>query len=345
MARAYLGLGSNQGNRVGLLNAALERLEASGRVRVIKRSSLYETAPVGVTDQPRFVNLVAEVHTDLEPQGLLELALAAERTLGRVRTQRWGPRTVDIDILLYDEVQVDTPTLAIPHPEMTRRRFVLEPLLEIAPDAALPDGRPVGGALVAVEGPIGVGKTTLARLLAAPLRAAAVLEVVEENPFLHHFYQDMRGYAFQTQIFFFLSRYRQQEVIRRAREQGQAVVSDYIFAKDRLFAQMNLDAEELDLYTRLFDLIAPMTVQPALVIYLTAHLETLLDRIAHRDRPFERAIEPGYLDRLSDEYARFFAEYDQTALLTVDTDEVDIFTEKDLKEILQSVDLAGNNEE
>ena len=227
---------------------------------------------------------------------------------------------------------------------MMRPRMVYRPP-RARQRALLPDGRPVGGVFVAVEGPIGVGKTTLARLLAAPLRAAAVLEVVEENPFLHHFYQDMRGYAFQTQIFFFLSRYRQQEVIRRAREQGQAVVSDSIFAKDRLFAQMNLDAEELDLYTRLFDLIAPMTVQPALVIYLTAHLETLLDRIAHRDRPFERAIEPGYLDRLSDEYARFFAEYDQTALLTVDTDEVDIFTEKDLKEILQSVDLAGNNEE
>src|SRR5207247_368091 len=241
--------------------------------------SFYETAPVGVTDQPRFVNLVAEVHTDLDPQDLLELALAVERTLSRVRTERWGPRTVDIDILLYDGVQVDTPTLVIPHPEMIRRRFVLEPLLEIAPDAALPDGHQP---------------------------AACVVVVVEENPFLHHFYQDMRGYAFQTQIFFFLSRYRQQEVIRRAREQGQSIVSDYMFAKDRLFAQMNLDTQELDLYTRLFGLIAPMTVRPALVICLTAHLETLLDRIAHRDRPFERMIEPTYLERLRVEYESFF---------------------------------------
>ncbi len=139
--RAYLGLGSNQGDRVTLLNDALARLAGSGRVRVTKRSSLYETAPVGMTEQPGFLNLVAEVETDLDPQDLLELALVVERSLGRVRTQRWGPRTVDIDILLYGDVRVDTPILAIPHPEMTRRRFVLEPLLEIAPDAALPDGR------------------------------------------------------------------------------------------------------------------------------------------------------------------------------------------------------------
>lgn len=210
--------------------------------------------------------------------------------------------------------------------------------------ALLPDRRAVGGVFVSVEGPIGVGKTTLAGLLAEPLGASPVLEVVEENPFLHHFYQDTRGYAFQTQIFFFLSRYRQQEAIRRAREEGQSVVSDYIFAKDRLFARMNLDREELDLYTRLFGLIAPMTVQPVLVIYLTAHLETLLERIARRDRPFERAFEPAYLGRLSEEYERFFAEYDETALLTVDTDEVDIFTEQDVEEILHSVDRANNND-
>jgi 2-amino-4-hydroxy-6-hydroxymethyldihydropteridine diphosphokinase len=138
--RAYLSLGSNQGDRAAQLDAALARLAASGHVRVIQRSSLYETAPIGMTAQPWFLNLVVEVETDLHPQDLLALTLSVERDLGRVRAQRWGPRTVDIDILLYDALEVTTPILAIPHPEMTHRRFVLEPLLEIAPDAALPDG-------------------------------------------------------------------------------------------------------------------------------------------------------------------------------------------------------------
>src|SRR5207302_7901074 len=112
---------------------------------------------------------------------------------------------------------------------MMRPRMVYRPP-RARQRALLPDGRPVGGVFVAVEGPIGVGKTTLARLLAAPLRAAAVLEVVEENPFLHHFYQDMRGYAFQTQIFFFLSRYRQQEVIRRRGGRGRRSFATSWFA-------------------------------------------------------------------------------------------------------------------
>jgi deoxyadenosine/deoxycytidine kinase len=192
-----------------------------------------------------------------------------------------------------------------------------------------------------VEGPIGVGKTTLTHRLAPRLEADEVLEVVEENPFLHHFYDDIRGYAFQTQIFFFLSRYRQQEAIKLAREQGRSVVTDYMFAKDRLFARMNLDRHELDLYERLYDLIVPLTVQPDLLIYLTAEPETLLRRIASRDRPFERTIEPDYLRRLCEEYERFFVEYDAAAVLTVDTDEVDIFTEGDLREVMRHVNEAG----
>lgn len=203
-----------------------------------------------------------------------------------------------------------------------------------------PDFQRPQGVLVAVEGPIGVGKTTLTRLVAEQLGAAVTLEVVEENPFLHHFYQDIRAYAFQTQIFFFLSRYRQQEAIRRQRERGESVVSDYILAKDRLFARMNLDERELDLYDRLFELIAPMTVRPDLVIYLTARVDTLMRRIAHRDRSFERYLEASYLRRLCIEYEEFFGTYEEAALLTVDTDIVDIFTVRDVREILRSVNEA-----
>ncbi|MDQ7820034.1 MAG: 2-amino-4-hydroxy-6-hydroxymethyldihydropteridine diphosphokinase [Armatimonadota bacterium] len=140
-SRVFLGLGSNLGDRARLVEQALAALESSGRVRVVRRSSLYETAPVGKTDQPPFVNMVAQVETDLPPQALLSLAQEVERSLGRVRGERWGPRSIDVDILLYGDLVVNTPALVIPHPEITRRRFVLEPLLEIAPDAALPDGR------------------------------------------------------------------------------------------------------------------------------------------------------------------------------------------------------------
>lgn len=220
---------------------------------------------------------------------------------------------------------------------MTRIRFRRP---RAAQAVLLDAGRPPG-LCVAVEGPIGVGKTTLTRLLARQLRAVEMLEVVEENPFLHHFYQDIRAFAFQTQIFFFLSRYRQQAALREERGRGRSVVSDYMFAKDRLFARMNLDEHEWDLYERLYALIAPMTVQPDLVIYLTAELPTLLRRIAHRDRAFERAIEPAYLDRLRGEYERFFADYGEAPLLTVDTEAVDIYREADLLEILSYTREAG----
>jgi len=140
--RAFLSLGSNLGNREEMIDAALRALEEGGAA-VVRRSSRYDAAPVGKTDQPRFLNLVAEVETALPPEGLLALCQRVERALGRVRTERWGPRTIDIDILMYSGVAIATPDLVLPHPRLTERAFVLRPLLEIAPEAALPDGRPL----------------------------------------------------------------------------------------------------------------------------------------------------------------------------------------------------------
>jgi 2-amino-4-hydroxy-6-hydroxymethyldihydropteridine diphosphokinase len=143
---AYIGLGANLGDREGSLNAALERLADLGPVRV---SSFRETDPVGVTDQPRFVNAVAELEAAQGARELLERLLEIERELGRDRSseERWGPRTIDLDLLLYGDDVIDEPGLNVPHPRLAERRFVLEPLHELAPSLLLPDGRTVGDLL------------------------------------------------------------------------------------------------------------------------------------------------------------------------------------------------------
>ncbi len=137
---AYLGLGANIGRRARALSDALALLDATDGLSLTAVSSVYETEPVGVTDQPRFLNLVARFECRLSPEELLAAAQDAERRLKRVRARRWGPRTIDVDILLIGDERITTPALTVPHPEMTRRQFVLVPLAEIAPEVALPGG-------------------------------------------------------------------------------------------------------------------------------------------------------------------------------------------------------------
>ena len=143
--RAYVGLGSNLGEREATLWKALEGLGATEGIEVLAISSFRETEPVGVVDQPRFVNAAAALETSLSPRELLERLLDVERSLGRDRAveERWGPRTLDLDLLLYGGESIDEPGLEVPHPRLTERAFVLEPLLELDPDLRLPDGRPL----------------------------------------------------------------------------------------------------------------------------------------------------------------------------------------------------------
>lgn len=148
MARAALGLGSNLGDRRAHLASAVRRLGDAGHL--LAASSLYETAPVGGPVQGAFLNAVVVVATELSPRPLLDLCLAAEREAGRRRRVRWGPRSLDVDLLLYEDEVVDEPGLRVPHPRLAARRFVLEPLVEAWPGACLPDGTPAASLLGAV---------------------------------------------------------------------------------------------------------------------------------------------------------------------------------------------------
>ena len=191
---------------------------------------------------------------------------------------------------------------------------------------------------IVVEGPIGVGKTALTRALSRRLHARSVFEMVEENPFLASFYQDRNKYAFQTQLFFLLSRFKQQQELFQQDLFSQVTVSDYLFAKDRIFASITLDPNELSLYERVYEYLGPRVMKPDLVIYLQGRLEVLLGRIKKRGRDFERRFDADYLAELSRTYNDFFHRYDETPLLVINTSDIDfVESEADFEELIRAI--------
>src|SRR5512137_1604464 len=176
---------------------------------------------------------------------------------------------------------------------------------------------------IAIEGVIGVGKTTLARLLQPAFESELLLEVFEENPFLSDFYSDRARYAFQTQIFFLLSRYRQQrDTVHTALSQGKTLISDYTFAKDALFARINLHGDELEMYYRVHEALAEKIPTPDLIVYLYADTDMLMQRITLRDRTYERSMERAYIAELAAAYDDFFSRQDGP-VLKIDTTPLD----------------------
>jgi deoxyadenosine/deoxycytidine kinase len=190
---------------------------------------------------------------------------------------------------------------------------------------------------IVVEGPIGVGKTSLARRLADAFECHLVEELPDANPFLERFYADPRQSALATQLQFLLNRYRQQRTLAASRD-GQGIVADYLFAKDQIFAQMNLDGPELTLYREVLGLLVEPIPTPDLVIYLEARPEVLLRRLRKRNREFERRISEAYLEGLIEAYRRFFHEYTEAPVLVVNCSAIDFVEQgSDLADLIREI--------
>ena len=191
---------------------------------------------------------------------------------------------------------------------------------------------------IVVEGPIGVGKTSLAKILANEFQARTIFERVEDNPFLPKFYQSRETYAFQNQTFFLLNRYQQQMELAQHDLFNQNTIADYLFAKDQIFATLTLSAEELNLYQQIYALLNTRVPKPDLVVYLQARPEVLYKRVKKRDKKYERGVTFEYLTEVAQAYNQFFFHYDGSPLLVVNTSEIDfVASSKDLADLIKEI--------
>jgi deoxyguanosine kinase len=362
--RTFVSLGSNLGDRARHLRGAVSALQDIGGVRVIAASPVYEN-PAHTLEpdqvQPPFLNAVVEIETTLGPEELLKLLQQIEREAGRLQAPQWEPRPLDVDLLLYGGVQRGPEEVAphLPHPRLTERGFVLRPLVDLDPEITVPGtGKTVEKLLeqcgdssplepttlslistaaelpdelryVAVEGVIGAGKTSLARMLAERVAGRLVLEEFEENPFLPDFYRNPDRWAFHTQLAFLASRFRQQKPLLTRDLFHQRTISDYTFDKDRIFAHITLEGDELQLYESVYTLMEPSTAVPDLVVYLHSSVDRLMHNITRRGRSYERNMQRSYIEEVSGAYDRYFKHYNKGPLLIVDSTGIDFVNRPD----------------
>ena len=195
---------------------------------------------------------------------------------------------------------------------------------------------------IAIEGTIGVGKTSLAKVLGELIDAKLILEEFKENPFLVEFYKDSERYAFQTQLFFLLSRYRQQQQLQQTELFTKTLISDYMFIKDRLFAALNLNDMEMSLYNSVAQILEKSVSSPDMVIFLQSDTDRLMHNIKIRGREYEKMIDWKYIDALNQMYNEFFFRYDSSPLLIINTNDIDFVNNKnDLEEIIQFIRTPG----
>jgi len=330
---AYIGLGSNLGDRQRSIDEALEMLGRDACIAVRRVSEIAETIPLHSKRQPRYLNGVAELETTVGAEALLDRLQAVEAALGRERQGKWASRTIDLDLLLYGRQIMDSPRLTVPHPEMHLRSFVLEGLRQLEPElvhprleepmAVLADRlngesfapNPEAPQLVSVAGNIGVGKTTLTNKLGAVLGAPVLLEPYDTNPYMPEVYAGKNELALDSQLYFLVNRAEQLE--RSALSPSQIVLTDYVFDKELIYARRLLNGHQLDLYERIYWPFAERAVSPVAVIYMHDSPEHCLERIHRRNRPYEQKITVDFLRALDQDYEKAFAQWKRCPVLRV----------------------------
>lgn len=309
MASCLIGLGSNLGDRRQTLDWACQRLAEAHETKVVAQSRWHQTAPIGGPgDQRPFLNGALCVETSLEPEVLLGLLQEIENERGRRRAERWGPRVLDLDLLLYDQLILSTPRLSVPHPRMAWRRFVLEPAVEVAAGMVHPStGWTIeellahlntAASYVAVAGPVGVGKTRLAGVLSERISAEPIAEEFDPAR-LETFYRDPAGHAWAVEIQFLEARARVLAAdAPRWSEPNRLWVSDFWFDQSLAYAGVWLPPQLAEAFRERW-LEARRRVQPPkLTVLLDAPIETLAERIRQRGRPSEQSLTAAQLEAI-----------------------------------------------
>jgi len=359
-----LSLGSNQGDRIQAFHKALALLEEQS-VSLISFSKVYETPAWGFESTP-FYNACVVVETDLEAEDVLQLLLDVEQRLGRHRTSEEGyqARTIDLDLLFYNNEVHYTNDLKVPHPKLHQRNFVLAPLMDVAPDFVHPvllqsvrdlflntkdkaNVTPLDFDLslpplfdtlsfLAIEGNIGAGKTTLAKQIAKYYPVTLFCESFAENPFLEAFYKDPKMHALTVETYFLHDRIKKEKQFWEKQPKG--VVSDFSLYKSLIFAKENLSRKEFQKFKTIFNSETKSKRTPDMVLYLKATSSQLQAQIRKRGRAFEQEISDEYLQKIANSYTKFFADKEAFLFFEYSVEGIDFKTdERAFKKILRAV--------
>ena len=367
----HVSIGSNIGDRLENIQSSLDLIHSRiASLTVI--SCIYESESIGF-DGDDFYNICASFFSNISPHLVMQQLLEIEKTLGRNRSDetKYISRIIDIDILLIEDLVIDSEELKVPHPEMCNRRFVMEPLIEIDPNLihtvskvslkeiyeAFDQNQKIQKKdiflnnpcnllsirnynYIAIEGNIGSGKTSLSKQISADFNTKLMLERYIDNPFLAKFYENPRDFAFKLEMSFLADRYQQtNEDLSQLNFFNKNIISDYDIHKSLIFSKINLNSDEFNLYRKLFYSLYKSIVKPDLIIFLNQTIENLKGNIKKRGRDYEASISDEYLISINKSYSEFFKSRPDLNVKFIDVSEIDFVKNRlDYLSIINQID-------